>query len=86
MEEAPQLGKWRCPGVFREIETQLCESCGEEVEFFPQDGRLNCLACGAEVSRASSSCLSHCPAKQSSCYREMVRQEMLKIEEAEQVE
>jgi hypothetical protein len=69
----PQSHEWRCPGVFREIETQACPSCAEEVEFFPQDLELSCLGCGAEVKRRSSSCLSHCPAKQSDCYRELSR-------------
>lgn len=71
-----QLGRWRCPGVFREIETQACPKCGDELEFFPQDLKMKCFNCGAVAARESSSCLSHCPAKQSECYRELTRQRM----------
>lgn len=71
------LSKWRCPGVFREIEFKNCPECGAEVEFFPQDQARPCPACGALVTRASSSCLSHCPARQSDCYREYVRRQAL---------
>lgn len=72
-----KLEKWRCPGVFREIAWQTCPGCGGEIEFFPQDLRRACLACGRESRRVSSSCLDHCPAKQSDCFRELVRQEEL---------
>ncbi len=72
-KEVP-LEKWRCPGIFRSIEFLPCPECGDEVEFYPQDMVMQCLTCGHELSRQSSSCLSHCPAKQSSCYRNMVRQ------------
>lgn len=65
-------GKWRCPGVFVPIEIDNCPNCGEEVEFFPGDVKLECLRCGRLVYRQSTSCLERCPAKQSSCYREML--------------
>jgi hypothetical protein len=71
------LSKWRCPGVFRDIEFLACENCGEEVEFFPQDMVMACGGCGGEVSRQSSSCLQHCPARQSFCYRQLVRSQTL---------
>lgn len=71
------LSKWRCPGVFRDIEFRPCPDCGGEVEFFPQDVVMACPDCGAEVTRRTSSCLSHCPAKQSFCYRQMVRSQAL---------
>ncbi|HDY69846.1 MAG TPA: hypothetical protein ENH54_02805 [Actinobacteria bacterium] len=71
------MKNWRCPGVHRGIETQPCPRCGEDVEYFPSDREIACSGCGELVLRISSSCLSHCPAKQSSCYRQMVRQEAL---------
>lgn len=85
MEQAPKpetnnesrLSKWRCPGVFREIEFLACPDCGEEVEFFPQDLVMACTGCGAEVTRGSTACISHCPAKESYCYRQMVRSQAL---------
>jgi DNA-directed RNA polymerase subunit RPC12/RpoP len=54
-----------------------CPECGEEVEFFPQDQVIACTACGSEVKRMSSACISHCPAKESYCYRQMVRNQAL---------
>lgn len=72
------LSKWRCPGVFRGIEFLNCPGCGEEVEFFPQDVVMACPGCGEEVTRRSSACILHCPAKQSFCYRQMVRSQALK--------
>lgn len=76
------LSKWRCPGVFREIEFRDCPECGDEVEFFPQDVVMACPGCGYEMTRQSSACINHCPAKQSYCYRQMVRSQALKeIEE-----
>jgi len=71
------LSKWRCPGVFREIEFLPCPGCGAEVEFFPQDLVMACPDCGVEVNRASSACISHCPAKESYCYRQLVRSQAL---------
>ena len=71
------LSKWRCPGVFRGIEFRDCPGCGAEVEFFPQDQTRRCQSCGIEVARVSGSCLSHCPAKQSDCYRQRVRAQVL---------
>jgi rRNA maturation endonuclease Nob1 len=68
-----KLEKWRCPGVFREISWKACPSCGSEVEFFPQDLTSVCLDCGSEVNRDSSSCIDHCPARRSDCFREMLR-------------
>lgn len=73
MTQIAKLEKWRCPGVFREISWQECPGCGEEVEFFPQDLTRPCPGCGHELGRASGSCLDHCPARQSDCYREMAR-------------
>ncbi len=72
-----RLTKWRCPGVFREIEFLACPECGAEIEFFPQDLVMACPGCGAEATRASSACISHCPAKESYCYRQMVRNQAL---------
>jgi len=72
-----RLSKWRCPGVFREIEFLPCPGCGEEVEFFPQDLVMACPGCDAEVKRVSSACISHCPAEESYCYRQMVRNQVL---------
>lgn len=77
MPEPENLSKWRCPGVHRGIETQTCELCGDEAEFWPSDTSVICTGCGVEVFRHSSSCLSHCPAKQSHCYRQMVRRQVL---------
>ncbi len=77
MTDAGRLEKWRCPGVHRGIMLQECPECGGEVEFFPSDVEMTCLDCGTLVTRASGSCLTHCPAKQSSCYRQMVRREVL---------
>jgi predicted amidophosphoribosyltransferase len=77
LPEEERLSKWRCPGVHRGIETSLCPECGEEAEFWPSDTAVNCTGCGAEVPRLSGSCLSHCPARQSSCYRQMVRRQAL---------
>lgn len=71
------LSKWRCPGVFREIEFLACPDCGAEVEFFPQDLVMDCSGCGAEVKRTSSACISHCPAKESYCYRQLVRNQAI---------
>lgn len=72
-----KLEKWRCPGVFREITWQSCPSCGNEVEFFPQDLARVCPDCGREVDRDSSACIDHCPARQSDCFREMSRRARL---------
>jgi hypothetical protein len=77
MQGEIRLDKWRCPGVFREVEFIPCPRCGDEVEFFPQDQVRPCLGCGHELTRRSSSCLSHCPAKQSDCFRQVVRQQAL---------
>jgi predicted amidophosphoribosyltransferase len=77
------LEKWRCPGVFRDIEFLPCPRCGEEVEFFPQDLVMACDGCGAEVTRVSSACISHCPAMESFCYRQMVRSQALMAGETE---
>lgn len=71
------LSKWRCPGVFRTPEFLACPRCGAEVEFFPQDLVMACSDCGNEVTRASSACISHCPAKESYCYRQLVRSQAL---------
>lgn len=72
MSESIEPGKWRCPGVFRPIETEICPACGEEIEFFAGDAKLKCTSCDEVVYRRSSSCLDRCPAKQSSCYRELM--------------
>lgn len=77
MNDPSRLSKWRCPGIFRDIEFMDCPECGEEVEFFPQDQVMACTACGSEVKRMSSACISHCPAKESYCYRQMVRNQAL---------
>jgi len=77
MDDATRLSKWRCPGVFRDIEFIDCPQCGDEVEFFPQDLVMDCPGCGAEVIRVSSACISHCPARESYCYRQMVRNQYL---------
>ncbi|MDO8736644.1 MAG: hypothetical protein Q7K29_06120 [Thermoleophilia bacterium] len=77
MNDPSRLSKWRCPGIFRDIEFLACPTCGEEVEFFPQDLVMACDGCGAEVKRVSSACISHCPAKESYCYRQMVRNQAL---------
>ena len=77
MSESQGFGVWRCPGVFREIEEVACSSCGDGVEFFPQDLKRECSNCGTDVARSSPSCLEYCPAHQSQCYRELVRQKML---------
>jgi len=77
MNDRARLSKWRCPGIFRDIEFLACTGCGEEVEFFPQDLVMACPGCGIEVKRASSACISHCPAKESYCYRQMVRNQAL---------
>lgn len=77
MNDPSRLSKWRCPGIFRDIEFMACPECGEEVEFFPQDQVIACTACGSEVKRMSSACISHCPAKESYCYRQMVRNQAL---------
>ncbi|MCL6106797.1 MAG: zinc ribbon-containing protein [Actinobacteria bacterium] len=74
---AAGLSRWRCPGVFREIEFAACPSCGEEVEFFPQDRVRPCPACGAQVGHISGSCLSYCPARESDCFRQTVRSRVL---------
>ncbi len=74
---AARLSKWRCPGVFREIELTACPSCGEEVEFFPQDRTRPCPACGVQVGNVSGSCLSYCPARESDCFRQTVRSRVL---------
>lgn len=71
------LDKWRCPGVFRDIEFLTCPDCGGEVEFFPQDLVMACPGCGVQVTRRSSACISHCPARESYCYRQMVRSQAL---------
>jgi len=76
-----RLVKWRCPGVFRNIEFLACPDCGGEVEFFPQDLVMSCPDCHTEVARVSSACISHCPAQESYCYRQMVRhQALLKLD------
>lgn len=77
MTDETRLSKWRCPGVFRDIEFLPCPRCGDEVEFFPQDLVMACPGCGTEVTRVSSACISHCPAKESYCYRQMVRSQVL---------
>ncbi|MHB1325293.1 MAG: hypothetical protein ACYDGS_07915 [Thermoleophilia bacterium] len=38
---------------------------------------MACPGCAAEVKRVSSACISHCPAKESYCYRQMVRSQVL---------
>jgi len=72
MSKQLKPGKWRCPGVFRPIEIENCPGCGEEIEFFAGDVKLECLKCGRVVYRQSASCLERCPAKESSCYREVL--------------
>ena len=42
MNDPSRLSKWRCPGIFRDIEFLPCPDCGEEVEFFPQDLVMAC--------------------------------------------
>lgn len=37
----------------------------------------SCPGCGVQVTRRSSACISHCPARESYCYRQMLRSQAL---------